>query len=88
MIYLLAIGSAFFYGAADFTGGLTTRRVGTIPVVLLSQFSGLALLVLLLPLLPPASATKAWITCSYPRSRAGAWRGSASPRPCSCWRCG
>jgi drug/metabolite transporter (DMT)-like permease len=58
MIYLLAIGSAFFYGAADFTGGLTTRRVGTIPVVLLSQFSGLALLVLLLPLLPPASATR------------------------------
>jgi drug/metabolite transporter (DMT)-like permease len=58
MVYLLAIGSAFFYGAADFTGGLTTRRVGTIPVVLLSQFSGLALLVLLLPLLPPSSATR------------------------------
>lgn len=58
MVYLLAIGSAFFYGAADFTGGLTTRRVGTIPVVLLSQFSGLAVLVLLLPLLPPSSATR------------------------------
>jgi drug/metabolite transporter (DMT)-like permease len=58
MVYLLAIGSAFFYGAADFTGGLTTRRVGTIPVVLLSQFSGLALLVLLLPLLPPSAATR------------------------------
>jgi drug/metabolite transporter (DMT)-like permease len=58
VVYLLAIGSAFFYGAADFTGGLTTRRAGTIPVVLLSQFSGLALLVLLLPLLPPASATR------------------------------
>jgi drug/metabolite transporter (DMT)-like permease len=58
MVYLLAIGSAFFYGAADFTGGLTTRRVGTIPVVFLSQFSGLALLVLLLPLLPPASPTR------------------------------
>jgi drug/metabolite transporter (DMT)-like permease len=58
MVYLLAIGSALFYGAADFTGGLTTRRAGTIPVVLLSQFSGLALLVLLLPFLPPATATR------------------------------
>src|SRR4051794_11824074 len=58
MIYLLAIGSAFFYGAADFTGGLTTRRAGTIPVVVLSQFSGLALLVLLLPILPPAAASR------------------------------
>jgi drug/metabolite transporter (DMT)-like permease len=56
MVYLLAIGSAILYGAADFTGGLTTRRAGTILVVLLSQFSGLALLVLLLPLLPSASA--------------------------------
>jgi drug/metabolite transporter (DMT)-like permease len=56
MVYLLAIGSAFFYGAADFTGGLTTRRAGTIPVVVLSQFSGLALLVLLLPILPSAEA--------------------------------
>jgi drug/metabolite transporter (DMT)-like permease len=58
MVYLLAIGSALFYGAADFTGGLTTRRAGTIPVVVLSQFSGLALLVLLLPVLPPAVASR------------------------------
>lgn len=55
MVYLLAIGSALFYGAADFTGGLTARRAGTIPVVVVSQFSGLAVLVLLLPLLPSAS---------------------------------
>jgi drug/metabolite transporter (DMT)-like permease len=55
MVYLLAIGSAILYGAADFTGGLTTRRAGTILVVLLSQFSGLALVVLLLSLLPAAA---------------------------------
>src|SRR5689334_21139369 len=55
MVYLLAIGSAILYGAADFTGGLTTRRAGTILVVLLSQFSGLALVVLLLSLLPSAA---------------------------------
>jgi drug/metabolite transporter (DMT)-like permease len=58
MVYLLAIASAVFYGAADFTGGLTTRRAGTIPVVLLSQASGLVLLALILPLLPEASPTR------------------------------
>ena len=29
MVYLLALGSALFYGAADFTGGLTSRRAGS-----------------------------------------------------------
>jgi drug/metabolite transporter (DMT)-like permease len=58
MLYLLALGSAILYGAADFTGGLTTRRAGMIPVVVVSQASGLALLALILPLLPPASPTR------------------------------
>jgi drug/metabolite transporter (DMT)-like permease len=58
MIYLLALGSALLYGAADFTGGLATKRVGTIPVVLLSQASGLALLALLLPMLPDAQPAR------------------------------
>jgi drug/metabolite transporter (DMT)-like permease len=58
MVYLLAIGSAVLYGAADFTGGLTTRRAGAIPVVLLSQASGLLLLALILPLLPHASPSR------------------------------
>jgi drug/metabolite transporter (DMT)-like permease len=58
VVYLLAIASAVFYGAADFTGGLTTRRAGTIPVVLVSQASGLVLLALILPLLPPASPSR------------------------------
>jgi drug/metabolite transporter (DMT)-like permease len=59
MAYLLAIGSAVLYGAADFTGGLTTRRAGTIPVVLISQGAGLVLLALMLPLLPQSSASAA-----------------------------
>jgi drug/metabolite transporter (DMT)-like permease len=59
MAYLLALGSAVLYGAADFTGGLATRRAGTIPVVLWSQASGLILLALILPLLPPASPSSA-----------------------------
>jgi uncharacterized membrane protein len=58
MVYLLAIASAALYGAADFTGGLTTRRAGPIPVVLLSQASGLILLALILPLLPQASPSR------------------------------
>ncbi|HVH66737.1 MAG TPA: DMT family transporter [Gemmatimonadales bacterium] len=59
--YLLAIGSAVLYGAADFTGGLTARRggAGTLPIVILSLASGLVLLALMLPLLPPASPARA-----------------------------
>ena len=59
MAYLLAIGSAVLYGAADFTGGLTTRRASTIPVVLLSQAAGLIMLALIMPILPHASPTRA-----------------------------
>jgi drug/metabolite transporter (DMT)-like permease len=55
---LLAIGSAILYGAGDFTGGLTTRRASTIPVVVFSQASGLVLLALLLPFLPDASPSR------------------------------
>lgn len=58
MAFLLAIGSAVLYGAADFTGGLVTRRAGTIPVVILSQASGMVLLGLILPLLPDASPSR------------------------------
>jgi drug/metabolite transporter (DMT)-like permease len=43
------------YGAGDFTGGLASRRAGTLPVVFLSQLSGLVALALLLPVLPQAS---------------------------------
>jgi len=58
MTYLLALVSALLYGAADFTGGLATRRAATIPVVVISQFSGMLLLVLLLPLLPGSSPSR------------------------------
>jgi uncharacterized membrane protein len=58
LIYLWALGSAVLYGAADFTGGLATRRASTIPIVLLSQLSGLVSLLLLLPLLGAATPTR------------------------------
>jgi drug/metabolite transporter (DMT)-like permease len=67
MAYLLALGSALLYGAADFTGGLASRRAGTLPVVFLSQLSGLLMLALLLPALPHASPSQAdllWGACA------------------------
>jgi drug/metabolite transporter (DMT)-like permease len=57
--YFLAIGSAVLYGAADFTGGVATRRASTTAVVVLSQSCGLVLIALLLPLLPHAEPSRA-----------------------------
>ena len=59
MPYLLAFVSSLLYGAADFTGGLATRRAGVLSVVAVSQLSGLVLLLLLLPFLPTASPSRA-----------------------------
>lgn len=59
MPYLLALVSALLYGAADFTGGLATRRAGVVSVVVVSQLSGLVGLLLLMPLLPAASPSRA-----------------------------
>jgi len=67
LAYFLALLSAGCYGAADFTGGLATRRAAAIPVVLLSQACGLVLVALALPLLPAAA----------PRS-ADLWWGAAA----------
>ena len=58
MPYLLALVSSLLYGAADFTGGLATRRAGVLPVVVVSQLSGLVLLLLFLPFLPAASPSR------------------------------
>jgi drug/metabolite transporter (DMT)-like permease len=59
MTYLLALASALLYGAGDFTGGLATRRASTLPVIVVSQASGLVLLALLFPLLPAATPSRA-----------------------------
>jgi len=59
MTYLLALASALLYGAGDFTGGLATRRASTLPVIVVSQASGLALLALLFPFLPAAAPARA-----------------------------
>ena len=49
---ILGISAAAFYGAADFCGGLATRRTAMLAVTVLSQFAGLIVLLAILPLFP------------------------------------
>ncbi|MEV5554457.1 DMT family transporter [Nonomuraea wenchangensis] len=49
---ILATACAVVYGTADFFGGLATRRTQVLAVVALSQLAGLALVLVLLPVLP------------------------------------
>lgn len=46
---ILALGAAVSYGAADFLGGLLTRRVNVFSVVLLSQLLGAVVIAAILP---------------------------------------
>jgi len=55
--YLLAVLSAGAYGAADFLGGLATKRSTPYSVVVFSQFAGLVLVLIALPFLPHAAPT-------------------------------
>jgi drug/metabolite transporter (DMT)-like permease len=57
MIELLALASAVLYGSADFFGGLTARRANTVATVFWSQFTGLVLLLLVLPFLPSTTVS-------------------------------
>lgn len=58
MFALLALASAACYGAADFLGGLTSKRVNTLAIVVVSQLAGLFLLLVALPLLPASSPSR------------------------------
>ena len=55
MFALLALASAACYGAADFLGGLTSKRASTLAIVVVSQLAGLLLLLVTFPFLPVAS---------------------------------
>ena len=56
----LAVLSSISYGAADFLGGLATKRGSTVfAAVVWSQAAGLVLVLLAIPFLPPASPTTA-----------------------------
>ena len=51
MAVLLGLAAAVVYGAADFMGGMASKRTGVLSVVLVSQLFGSALLALVLPFL-------------------------------------
>jgi drug/metabolite transporter (DMT)-like permease len=55
---LLGLLAGVTYGAADFIGGLASRRSSTLSVVVISQLSGLVVLLLLLPVLPAATPSR------------------------------
>jgi drug/metabolite transporter (DMT)-like permease len=59
MFAVLALLSALCYGAADFLGGFTAKRASTLAVVVVSQLAGLLLLLMMLPLFPPAAPGRA-----------------------------
>jgi drug/metabolite transporter (DMT)-like permease len=54
-----ALLAATLYGSADFLGGLASRRASVIAVMIFSQLAGLVTLLLALPFLPPATASRA-----------------------------
>jgi drug/metabolite transporter (DMT)-like permease len=59
---VLSLTAAFTYGAADFLGGLASRRANTIAVVTISQGAGLLMVALLLPMLTSAAPGRSdWI---------------------------
>jgi drug/metabolite transporter (DMT)-like permease len=59
---LISLASAVFFGAADFLGGLASRRASTIAIVVISQLAGLVALALMLPFLPESSPVRSdWL---------------------------
>lgn len=73
MAVLLALASAVVYGAADFCGGLASRRATAFAVVVVSQAAGLLLLLTLLPWLggDATTADLAWGAASGVAGAAG-----------------
>src|SRR3954471_16888229 len=59
---VLALASALVYGAADFCGGMASRRATAFVVVALSQAAGLVALLAVLPVVggSPTGADLAW----------------------------
>jgi uncharacterized membrane protein len=62
MAILLALGAAVTFGAADFLGGVASRRSHALAVTVLAQAGGLVILVPALTLLPgaPSRAALGW----------------------------
>ena len=58
MFVTLALASAAFYGAADFLGGLASKRGAAVIVTFVAQLAGLILLAVLLPVLPSSAPVR------------------------------
>jgi drug/metabolite transporter (DMT)-like permease len=56
---LLSLGSALTFGAADFLGGLASRRADAVPVAATSQLVGLLVVAAAMPLLSGTASTAA-----------------------------
>jgi drug/metabolite transporter (DMT)-like permease len=54
MSLLLALAAAAAYGAADFLGGVASRRAASVPVIVISQSIGLVVMLAAAPALSPA----------------------------------
>lgn len=67
MAVFLGLAAALSYGAADFVGGLSSKKANVFIVVLVSQLAGTVLLVALFP----------WVNDSDATLRALAWGGAA-----------
>lgn len=55
MAIVFALSAALAYGSADFVGGVAARRAPAVAVALASQLTGLAVLVVAVPLLDPVA---------------------------------
>ena len=73
--YLFAIGSAVLFGAADFSGGLASRRAGVAVVTLTAWVAGLVTLAIVACFVPgrPGAHDFAWAAAA----------GAAGGRPAS-----
>jgi drug/metabolite transporter (DMT)-like permease len=69
---VLGLLAGFTYGAADFIGGLASRRSSAVSVVVISQVAGLLALLLLVGLLPKSAPTVADIGWGSAAGLAGA----------------
>ena len=81
MAVVLALASAVVYGAADFLGGLASRRASVFGVVAMSQVVGLVALLALLPWLGgPVGAAGPRVGCRGGARRVPPGSSSSSAR--------